>query len=391
MHIQTIKETHNPEIALIILCCRQFIHESNDNTLQEFVQQTKVSWPAVYHLSKIHRIRPVIYQELVRIRDIIGSENLQELRDNSFYFNAFALNNKRELNRIFSLLKQNNISAHAFKGIDFAETIYGNIGLREFSDNDIIINESSIPDVIRMMIDEGYRSKDIAFYSRFPKQYVRDYKDLLFEKTTGNVRDFAFEFHFKPTRYFQGYPFSFSEVIGKNYLAEDYQYNETDYFKLMILNNGLMDFYPNLRSVLDLAVIIKKRNSYTVPDIDHVLKSYLRLGNKLSAELLNYPTAPENFSLNINEIKFCNRLQENILKMKQGKRVPVSQYFFRSIKNSRSVKRKMVLITNLMRLIIRPNEDDLSALNLSNYNLYYFTKPFRLIFKVFHQHNQDAQ
>ena len=210
---------------------------------------------------------------------------------------------------------------------------------------------------------------------------MRDYKDLLFEKTTGDVRDFAFEFHYKTTRYFQGYPLSFGELIGKNYLSEDYKYTLTDYFKLMILNNGLMDFYPDLRSVLDLAVITKKRNNHTVNEIDPVLNAYMNLGNKLSSELFNYPPAPIIIPLSNNEIKFCGQLQKSILGLEHGKRVPVSLYFFHSIKNSGSVRRKLVLIKNLLLLIIRPNADDLSAINLSNYNFYYFTKPFRLILK----------
>ena len=233
------------------------------------------------------------------------------------------------------------------------------------------------------MLNEGYNSKDIPFYSRFPKHYIRDYKDLLFEKTTGGVRDFAFEFHFKPARNFQGYALTFCELIGQNYLAENYKYNEIADLKLMVLNNGLMDFYPDLRAVLDLAVIIKKRNSHIVNDIDPVLNSYLKLGNKLSSELFNNPAAPIIIPLNRNEIKFCDHLQKSILEKKYCKRISVSLYFFHSIKNSASVSRKIMLIIKFMKLILRPNEDDISSLNLSNYTFYYFTKPFRLISKAF--------
>ena len=382
MEISTIKKNYKTEIALVILCCRQYIQTTDNNSIQVFLQQNKIDWKLVYKLSKAHRVRPVCYKVLLIFKEIIGVENLEEFRNYCVYFNAFDLNNKRELNRIIGFLKKNNIAANPFKGIDFAESFYGDTGLREFSDNDIIINEKDIRYIIKIMVNEGYQSEDIKFYNKFPSQYIRDYKDLFFEKTNKSFREFAFEFHFKTTRFFQGYALSFSEILGKDYLSESRKYNAIDYLKLITLSNGITDFYPDLRSILDVAVIYKKANGITINTIDPFIKRYLDYGVIISNELLDYPIVPADIKIDIKAIKFSGKLLENLLNLNEGKRLPLLKYMYFNIKQTNS-KYKLQQLKNYILLIIRPNLNDITSLNLPDYRLYYFTKPFRILIKKF--------
>ena len=380
MQLTTIKNNYNPEIALAVLCCRQYLQTADNNSLQLFIQENKIDCKQFYHLCAAHRIRPVVYKVLDPFKDIIKSENLLELRNYCIYFNAFALNNKRELTRILNLLKQNNILAKAFKGLDFAENIYGDIGLREFSDNDIIIQDSDITKLISFMINEGYHSKDMEFYQKFPKQYTRDYKDLLFEKGNGVVRDFAFEFHFKTSRYFQGYPFTFQDLLGQHFMTELKNYTADHYLKLITLSNGLMDYYPNLRSVLDIAVIFKKQNSSEIHD--PVLNEFIEYSRLLSYSLFNYPEISIDQTKK-EKIKFCDQLIKNILELKDGKRISILKYMYYRIKNVDSLEYKTAQLKNYALLFVRPNYDDVAALKLPSYFLYFFTKPFRMLLKIF--------
>jgi len=380
MQLTTIKNNYNPEIALAVLCCRQYLQTADNNSLQLFIQENKIDWKQFYHLCAAHRIRPVVYKVLDPFKDIIKPENLLELRNYCIYFNAFALNNKRELTRILNLLKQNNILAKAFKGIDFAENIYGNIGLREFSDNDIIIQDSDITKLISFMINEGYHSKDMEFYQKFPKQYTRDYKDLLFEKGNGAVRDFAFEFHFKTSRYFQGYPFTFQDLLGQHFMTELKSYTADHYLKLITLSNGLMDYYPNLRSVLDIAVIFKKQNSSEIHD--PIMHEFIEYGRLLSFFLFSYPEISIDRTKK-EKIKFCDQLIKNILELKDGKRISLLKYMYYRIKSVDSLEYKAAQLKNYALLFVRPNYDDVAALKLPSYFLYFFTKPFRMLLKIF--------
>ena len=382
MQITTIKNKYNAEIALIILCCRQYLQTAGNSSIQLFIAENKIDWKQLYQLSAAHRIRPIVYKMLDPLKEFINPENLLELRNYCIYFNAFALNNKREINRILEVLRQNNILARPFKGLDFAENIYGNTGMREFSDNDIIIRGSDIGELITVMLREGYTSKDIEFYKKFPKQYIRDYKDLLFEKGDGASRDFAFEFHFKTSRYFQGYPFTFEEMLGKDLMTGLIKYDTNDYLKIMTLSNGLSDYYPNLRSILDIAVILKKHDHSKIYDPGPVLNDFLNYGSMISFTLLNYP------DINIdncpkNEIKFGNYLVQNILGLKQGKRITILKYMYFRIKNVDSIKSKATQLKDFMLLLFRPNCADVGTIKLPYYFLYYFTKPFRIFIKIF--------
>ncbi len=383
MRIETIKEKYNAEIALIVLCCRHYLNTAENGSLQLFIQKNKIDWKQFYQLSAAHRIRPVVYKILNPFKECINPENLLELHNYCVYFNAFALNNKRELNRILKILKQNNISGKPFKGIDFAENIYGDIGLREFSDNDIIIEEIYIDKIVTIMAAEGYLSKDILFYKRFPKQYIRDYKDLLFEKNDGIIREFAFEFHFKPSRYFQGYPYTFSELLGDNYIHSSKNFNVNDYLKVMTINNGLMDFYPDIHSVLDLTILLMRAKEHLINDMDPILIKYFNYGRDISANLFLFPSSIVKTKTDYHEFYFSNHLQNDILQLKIGKRTKILQYIYFRVKNTESVKLKITLLKNFIQLIARPNLDDITGLKLPYYFLYYFTKPFRMVFKIF--------
>src|SRR5438045_9773534 len=115
MEISAIKEKYCTEIALVILCCRRYMQTADDNSIQVFIEQNKIDWKLMYHLSEAHRIRPICYKVLLIFKEIIGASKLEEFRNYCVYLNAFTLNNKCELNRIIELLRKNNIAANSFK------------------------------------------------------------------------------------------------------------------------------------------------------------------------------------------------------------------------------------------------------------------------------------
>ncbi len=286
MLITTIKEKYNAEIALVVLCCRYYIQTSDSDSIRVFIEQNVIDWGKFYRCSRMHRIAPICYKVLFSFKDIVGQENLEELRKHCIEFNAFALNNKRELNRVMALLKKNHIASKSFKGIDFAEKFYGEVGLRIFSDNDIIILEQDIEGIIKVMMQAGYESDAIKYYRTFPAQYIRDHKDIVFKKHNEIGREFAFEFHYKTSWRYQGFPYSFAEVLGKDYLTEAIKYDESDHLKLMTISNGLNDFYPDIRSILDLTVILKKNQDIIFNNFDPILRSYLNYGFATSPNIV---------------------------------------------------------------------------------------------------------
>jgi hypothetical protein len=61
-----------------------------------------------------------------------------------------------ELLRLFAEFAREGIPAATFKGIVLAESIYGDMSLREFSDLDIIVGEADTSKVEDMLISSGY-------------------------------------------------------------------------------------------------------------------------------------------------------------------------------------------------------------------------------------------
>jgi len=383
MLINNIKEKYSIETALLVLCCRHFIQTADNETLDAFLKVNKIEWNKIYQLSMAHRIRPVVYKVLFIFKEIIGQDNLEELRTYCIYFNAFALSNKRELYRISEILKEQNIEAKPYKGIAFAEKFYADIGSREFSDNDLIIKEQDIDKVVHLMRKEGYHLSYLAYYTKFPHQYIKYNKDVVFEKYNENGRAFAFEFHFKNSGYIHGYPFSFIEVLGKGHITESRKYNGTDHLKLMTINHGVMDLYPDLRSILDITVILKKTGDITLTDIDPIINRYLKYVEIISFEILNNPAYKTEIHTDKKAVIFSEQLIEKILSLVVGKRIPFLKYIILNMKQSNTAKGKISYLKNYVLFKLRPNALDINMIKLPYYSLYFFTKPLRILKKLF--------
>ncbi|MBF0217732.1 MAG: nucleotidyltransferase family protein [Candidatus Omnitrophica bacterium] len=69
-----------------------------------------------------------------------------------------------ELARIIRLFRGSGIPVIVIKGAALAETVYDNIGEREFSDLDILVKEADIAKAVETLLDEGYQRAEQSQY-----------------------------------------------------------------------------------------------------------------------------------------------------------------------------------------------------------------------------------
>jgi hypothetical protein len=376
-----LKLKNDPEISLLLLCCRVFLKTEQEEALKKHIQQNKIDWKKVYELSAIHRIRPVVFAILNKVQEQVDRPILEKFHRFCKRFTSIAFSRKLEADRIIDTLHKRNVKTKLYKGVDFALFAYKDIGIREFSDIDIIIKKEDVPAIVIIMKEEGYEMKEKEFYNRFPKEFLRIHKDIVFHKEMASGVGFTFEFHFGPIQYFSTYQKGFAELLGEDYLSAGRQYNNQDYFKLMLINNGVADYFPHLRSVLDLAIIYKNVQETATMKNDPALERFNMLWQFLSFKFFNLPAALNSNNKNSHYIN--NYLYHKIINKKESRRILYIRYSYLNILFNKGPKEKWHQLLRSAHFLISPNGNDIAALKLPFYYLYYFTKPFRLLFNLF--------
>lgn len=379
--LEEIKINYNPEIVLLLLCCRVFLKTAWEDVLRIFIQQNEIEWKKVYQLSRVHRIRPVVFSVLNTVKEVVDKDVLEQFYHFCRRLTSLSFNRKLEADRILNILHEKAIRAKLYKGVDFAILAYGDIGMREFTDNDVIIEKKDLPAIINVMDGEGYEMKEGEFYNRFPKKFLRIHKDIVFYKKMINGKTIAFEFHFGPIQYFSLCQESFAELIGEDYLSSERVYDNKDYFKLMLINNGAADYFPDLRSLLDLTIIYKNASAI-LPVNKNEPDRFILLWHSLSSRFFNLPIE-FGYTLDKPQCYIRDYLFNKILKRPGRKRIIYLRYCYFNILFSDGLKAKWHQLLRSVHFLISPNGNDIGALKLPYYFLYYFIKPFRLLFNLF--------
>ncbi|WPQ61825.1 nucleotidyltransferase family protein [Chitinophaga sancti] len=365
MEIEAISRTYSPEMACVIFCCRVFIKTAAAEDLEQFVAYGDIDWNEVYRLAALHRVRPIVYRVLNNTN--IPEPTLTRFRNYCRALSVFAFERQIESARIKQVLGQQGISVRMYKGLDFTKVVYGgDISLREFTDMDMMIAPGQLSAMVNVMKAEGYVCSQVEYLRRFPTNFVTNKKDICFYKRSPMGRLFGFEFHYRPTNFMMDQSPGFDELLGK----DSSPFTHEQYYRLMVLNHGASDYYPNLRSLVDIVMLSQGR----VVDVPPKLRRYERLGQELASRLLNSPApaVPADKPL----LKCATLITEWQLTA-----TPRSGWekMYMHIRFSSSFLHTLRLMLRAMHYFALPNEKDINNVQLPLFKLYYLAKPVRLL------------
>ena len=128
--------TFSAEFQLLLACCS--LRTTKDADVRSRIEAS-VDWGQVLRLAEHHNVMPLVYQSLREVSEAVPAGILNEVH--ARYQNNARKNLRftAELFRILDCLESHRIPAIPFKGPVLAETVYGNLALREFSDLDILV------------------------------------------------------------------------------------------------------------------------------------------------------------------------------------------------------------------------------------------------------------
>lgn len=365
MNILKITKTYGVDAALIILICRVFLKTATLNDLENFILNNSVDWEKVYDLSSIQRIRPVVFRILQPLKKNVETEVFAKLRSFCILSSMRTLLREQEASRIIALINAKGVATKLYKGIDFAKFAYSDVSMREFSDIDIIISLDDIQVLIEVMKTEGYKMTSEEFYEKFPIQYCKMHKDFSFTKQDNYGRIISFEFHYKPTKKYVDLALSFSDLLGADYLDANNRLDATNYFKLMLISNGVTDYFPNLRSLIDLALISPDKK------IEPEFKVYEQLWSELSSELFSFPID----YIQHKKSRPYHIILKKILNKKKA-RLSFATIIHLNILTSSGLKKKCTSLSKGLSIIFVPTSETIRG---ANFQLFFFYQVSRIL------------
>lgn len=152
------------EGRLLVLCARMTINEFVRVEVADLVSDA-IDWELVWTLSKAHGVAPVVYRNLAAlcpaaVPSAIHAGFRRHNQANALLNTLLA----QELVAVLDAFAAKGIHAIPFKGVTLAQTVYGDLTLRECADLDLIVDQASIPHARQILWSQGYQltSRDMG-------------------------------------------------------------------------------------------------------------------------------------------------------------------------------------------------------------------------------------
>ena len=115
-----------------------------------------VSWKTLFELADRHGVLPLLCQALSGVADQVPAVEMNALRQSAQTNLHKALFLSREFIRILECLSSEGIEVIPYKGLALAETVYGDIALRQSGDIDLLIRPADLPRIREAVGALGY-------------------------------------------------------------------------------------------------------------------------------------------------------------------------------------------------------------------------------------------
>jgi hypothetical protein len=171
-----------PEVALLLACGLEVSSSERARRVQSIVSGN-FDWGKMLRLAQHHRMVPRLYQQLCSLH-VVPSGFLEAFRP-AYQANACqALWFTNELIRIVTRFESLGIQVVPYKGPTLAETLYGDVTMRQFSDLDLLVRPSQVSNAKAALLDLGYEN-NLRFTKQEERAYLRSGYEYTFNSAHG--------------------------------------------------------------------------------------------------------------------------------------------------------------------------------------------------------------
>jgi hypothetical protein len=376
-----------PEIALLLSCSRATIDSKHADRVKE-ISRNNIDWSCLLRLAERHGLMPLLFHHLNSIcPEAVPGPILSRLKN---YFNANLGYNRfltGELLRLLNLFENHGIPGIPFKGPVLASLVYGDIGLREFLDLDILIHKKDFMKVKSLLLSEGYVSVD-GLNADQDEALIRSLHDYHFKHTKTGV-DIDIHWGFVPKE--------FSSTVNADRLwpsiqvarlgGEEIQTLTPEDLLLILCIHGYKHCWEALGWICDVAGLIQTHQKMDWKGVMEEAarvdsERVLSLGLYLAKKLLN-ANLPDGIWQKIQSDTKVRLLAWEVSRhLFQDRDKPLGIYE-KSLFHIKSMSHRRDIVRYGFYFLIPPTSRDYKILELpsSLFFLYYLLRPFRLLGK----------
>ena len=372
----------------IILCCASTNLETFQiERLKKFVKD-KIDWQPVLNLAIEHGLVNFLYYNLKNTdKELIPKDILSKLQSLYFQNSTRNLALSASLIKLLNLLKENNIDVVPFKGPVQAQLLYNDLGLRSFSDLDLLVKKGDAVKAKDLLISHGFKT-DVEIPNQQIKTYLEkeNFFQLANKSETINI-DLHWEitgrYSLKPI-YYEDLEDRFEqiEILGKNIVTLSI---EDTLIHLCI--HGTSHCWEKLELICSVAEIIKSK---TINDWDMVIekagllkcKRMVYLGSILAEQLFE-ASLPKNLKNKIDTDSGIQKLAKKVIEKIMNKTPAYAESLSWRFSSIHFSVRDSIFdqVRYAIRLFFLPTirEWDKYPLPTNILFLYYIIRPFRIL------------
>lgn len=154
-----LNQSISKEFELFLTCARSYQDNECQYKIKDLIE-SDINWQQCIEMAVRHKVMPLVYTTLNTVAHNAVPQEVQEVFRSCFQRNAQQnLFLTGELLKILASLEANGIVAVPYKGPVLANSVYGNLAMRQGGDLDIIVQLPDILKVKELLLDLGYKRK----------------------------------------------------------------------------------------------------------------------------------------------------------------------------------------------------------------------------------------
>ncbi len=221
-----------------------------------------LNWESVLSLAGMHRVRPVLNKAISAQKNSIEIPDkiVEKLTQHHHRIGHENILNARELIRLITVLQEKGVEVIPYKGVVLAHEAYNDIGLREMSDIDFLINLNDFPVIKETLLNRDYvPSKHIP--EEFESIFFRQNFEYNFDLYVGNRRQFHVEPHWKIGFRRWQTDLDIHDIVGLTskrafFGTEIHMLTPEGFLLTTCLHHGGEDRWNSLKYICDVAAIL---------------------------------------------------------------------------------------------------------------------------------------
>lgn len=176
----------SPELRLAAMCCSWPPTVSADERIASLASRVS-DWGRFEELVRHHRIRPLVYASIVRAGISVPGPITDRLKKAAYVALEQSLRMANEGVRMEGEFRQSEIPMLIVKGVPLAVLAYGNIGIKEAWDIDLLVSKEDAPAARHLLLRLGYQLTDPQLTEDEFARFINYSKEAGFRHSTTNI------------------------------------------------------------------------------------------------------------------------------------------------------------------------------------------------------------